>query len=54
MSWHVLRLDRKEEFSVIIVGLDGAGKSVRHPAIYLTPFLTWDTDLTREDKDVVQ
>ena len=40
MSWNVLRLDRKEEFSVIIVGLDGAGKSVRHQAICLTPFLT--------------
>ena len=52
--WCVLRLARKEEFSVIIVGLDGAGKTVRSLNNRLVPRLTRAADLAREDKDIVQ
>ena len=50
----MLRLSRKEEFSVIIVGLDGAGKTVRSLSIGLVSCLTCATDPAGEDQDTIQ
>lgn len=51
----LLNYCRKEEFSVIILGLDGAGKTVRSQQ---TPCSrsshTACVDATREDQDFVQ
>jgi ADP-ribosylation factor related protein 1 len=57
--YHLLKgfheyLTRKEEFSVIIIGLDGAGKTVRSAQHIASPSLA-DTlvDSTRENKNIV-